>query len=334
MKQGIYVYGIIKTREPQDFGEIGIGDDGASSVLTVGVQDIAAVVSHSPLTAYDSLSRERVVKDLATHQLVIESAMQRFTVLPVKFGTMVETEDDVLPFLENGAHLLHNELNKVQGKIELDVVAWWDLQKILTAIARQNEQIQAKQQEIAMKGDQVSAQDKLALGQLIAQALKAEEARYQQVILQTLKQEAVDVCMHEVTGDKMIFNSAFLLEKSKEPSFDAAMHSLDQRLESTVNFRVVGPLPPYSFSTIVFKKLDPESIEAAKKTLGLTGDFTEKTLRDAYHQLAQKYHPDKTGEEDSAEEFQQIHDAYNILKDLIEHRLIHVEVYRWQEEMQ
>jgi hypothetical protein len=334
MKQGIYVYGIIKTREPQDFGEIGIGDDGASRVLTLGVQDIAAVVSYSPLTTYASLPRERVVKDLATHQLVIEKVIQRFTVLPVKFGTMLETADDVLPFLQNGAHLLNNELDKVKEKIELDVVAWWDLQKILAAIARQNEQIQAKQQEIAMKGDQVSAQDKLALGQLIAQALKAEEDRYQQVILQTLKQEAVDVCVHEVTGDKMIFNTAFLLEKSKEQTFDVAMHGLDQKLESTVNFRVVGPLPPYSFSTIVFKKSDPESIEAAKKTLGLAGDFTEKTLRDAYHQLAQKYHPDRTGEEHSAEEFQQIHDAYNTLKDFIEHGLIHVEVYRWQEEMQ
>jgi hypothetical protein len=334
MKNGIYIYGIIKTLEPQDFGEIGIGDTAASRVLTIGVKDIAAVVSRSPLTTYDSLSREMVVKDLATHQLVIEKVMQRFTILPVKFGTIVETENDVLPFLERGAHLLNNELDKVKGKIEQDVVAWWDLPKILATLSRQNEQIQARQLEIALKGEQASTEEKILLGQLIAQALKSEKARYQQVILQTLKQETVDVCWHEVTGDKMILNTAFLLEKQKEPAFDTAIHSLDQRLENTVNFRVVGPLPPYSFSTIVFKKTDPASVEAAKKTLGLTGDFTERTLRDAYHQLAQKYHPDKTGGEASAEEFQQIHDAYNTLKDFIEHGLIHIEVYRWQEEMQ
>jgi DnaJ-domain-containing protein 1 len=334
MKNGIYIYGIIKTSEPQEFGEIGIGNNGASRVLTLGSKDIAAVVSRCPLKAYDSLTKERVVKDLATHQLVIEKVMARFTILPVKFGTIVESEDDLITFLENSFSLLNDELSKAKGKIELDVVAWWDLQKILATISRHNEQIQAKQQEIAMKGEQASTEDKIMLGKLIEQAMQAEKARYQQVILQTLKQETVDVCLHELASDKMILNTAFLLEKNKEKSFDTAIHDLDQKLESIVNFRVVGPLPLYSFSTIVFKKIDPMRVEEAKKTLGLAGELTEKTLRDAYHQLAQKYHPDKTGGEASTENFQQIHDAYSTLKDFFEHGLIYAEVYQWKEEIQ
>jgi hypothetical protein len=328
MKNGIYIYSILKTSKPQEFGEIGIGDKAASRVLTLGFKDIAAVVSSSPLVAYDFLSKEKVVRDLAIHQLVIEKAMERFTTIPVKFGTMLETEEEVIKLLEKGYPLLNNELEKAKGKIELDVVAWWDLQKILATISHQNDQVQARQQEIAMKGGQVSTEDKIMLGQLIEQALKAEKARYQQVILETLKQETVDVCLHDLVGDKMVLNTAFLLEKKNEKSFDTAIRSLDQKLEGTINFRVVGPLPLYSFSTIVFKKIDPERIEEAKKTLGLAGEITEKTLRDAYHQLAQKYHPDKTSGED-ATEFQLIHDAHSILKDFIENGLMHVEVYRW-----
>jgi len=148
MKDGIYIYGVIKTSEPQEFGEIGIGNNGASRVLTLGLQDIAAVVSRCPLKAYASLTEEMIVKDLAIHQLVIEKVMQRFTILPVKFGTMVEADDDVTTFLEKGSPLLNNELDKAKGKMELDVVAWWDLQKILAAISRHNEQVQAKQQEL------------------------------------------------------------------------------------------------------------------------------------------------------------------------------------------
>jgi hypothetical protein len=331
MKNGIYIYSIIKTSKSQEFGEIGIGDKVASRVLTLGFKDIAAVVSSSPLVAYDFLSKEKVVRDLAIHQLVIEKVMERFTTIPVKFGTMLETEEELL---EKGYPLLNTELEKATGKIELDVVAWWDLQKILATISHQNDQVQARQQEIAMKGGQVSTEDKIMLGQLIEQALKAEKARYQQVILETLNQETVDVCFHDLASDKMILNTAFLLEKKNEKSFDAAVHSLDQKLESIINFREVGPLPPYSFSTIVFKTTTPERIEAARKTLGLTGEITEKTLRDAYHQLAQKYHPDKTSGEDSTEEFQLIHDAYSTLKDFVENGSMHVEVYRWKEEMQ
>ena len=333
MKNGIYIYGIIKTNEPQMFGEIGIGDEIASKVYSIMFKDIAAIVSRSPLTTYDSLNKEKVIKDLANHQLVIEKVMQHFTIIPVKFGTMVETEDEVVKFLEQGYALLSNELDKAKGKIELDVVVWWDLQKILAALPEHNEQIQAKQQEIALKGEQVSEEEKIILGHFIEQTLKTEKDRYQQVILQTLKQEAVEVCLHDSAGDKMILNTAFLLEKKNEGSFDLAVRNLDQKLENTVNFRVVGPLPPYSFSTIVFKKIDPERVKEAKKTLGLTGEITEKTLRETYHQLARKYHPDKKGDED-ATKFELIHDAYSTLESFLEKGLMHVEVYRWKEEIQ
>lgn len=100
MKNGIYICGIIKTSSPQEFGEIGIGNDVASNVQTIGYKDLAAVVCNSPLLVYDSLTKEQVVKHLATHQFVIEKVMERFTIVPVKFGTMVETEDEVIQFLE------------------------------------------------------------------------------------------------------------------------------------------------------------------------------------------------------------------------------------------
>jgi Gas vesicle synthesis protein GvpL/GvpF/DnaJ domain len=329
---GIYIYGIIKTSKPQEFGEIGIGDKTASHVLTIRFKDIAAVISNSPLTVYSSLSKEKVLKDLAIHQLVIEKVMKRFTIIPVKFGTVIETQNEVSKFLEQDYVLLSNELSKAEGKIELDVVACWDLAKILAAISHHNEQIQEKQQEIMMKGGQVATEDKIMLGQLIAQALKAEKARYQQLMLQTLKQETVDVCLHDLANDEMIFNAAFLLETKNEESFNTLVHTLDQKLENTVNFRVVGPLPLYSFSTIVFEKIDPERIEEAKKTLGLTEEITGKSLRDAYHQLAQKYHPDKRSGE-ASQEFQQIHEAYIVLKNFIEHGLMHTKVYRWKENL-
>ena len=78
MKNGIYIYGIIKTSGPQEFGRIGIGDK-ASEALTIGFKDVAAVVSRSPLMVYDSLAKEKTVKDLVTHQFVIEKVMETFT---------------------------------------------------------------------------------------------------------------------------------------------------------------------------------------------------------------------------------------------------------------
>ena len=331
-QHGIYIYGIIKTGDPQEFGEIGIGNK-ASQVLTVGFKDLAAVVSKSPFVVYDSLAKEKTVKDLVTHQFVIEKVLEGFTIIPVKFGTMVESEDEAIKFLEKGYSLLSNELCKMEGKIELDVVAGWELPKILAAVLRHNGQIQKKQNEIAMQGDKVSLEDKVALGKLIEQALKTEKAGYSELILQTLQKETIDVCLHDLANDEMIFNGAFLLEKKNEEFFNEVVNSLDQKLENTVNFRVVGPLPLYSFSTILLEKIDPRRLEEAKKTLGLNGELTDKAVREAYHQLAQKCHPDKSSGEDSPN-FHLIHSAYRTLKNFIENGLMHVEVYRWEKDLE
>ncbi len=348
MKNGIYIYGIIRTSGPQEFGKIGIGDK-ASEVLTIGFKDIAAVVSRGPLMVYDSLAKEKTVKDLVTHQFVIEKVMESFTIIPVKFGTMVETEDEATEFLGKGYCLLSEELRKMEGKIELDVVASWELPKILAAIYRDSPQIQNKQKEIAMKGDKVSIEDKITLGKFIEQALKDKKASYHQLFLQTLEKEAVDACLHDLANDEMIFNAAFLLEKKNEQLFNEVVHSLDRKLENTVNFRVVGPLPLYSFSTLLLERIDPGRVEEARKTLGLNGEITDKTVRDAYRQRAKLYHPDKSSEEDSKDfhhchpdkssgensmDFHHINAAYRTLKNFIEQGLMQVEVYRWEKGLQ
>ena len=54
MNEGMYIYGIIKTSDAQEFGAIGIGDQ-PSNVVTVGYKDTAAVVSRArwrPMTPW------------------------------------------------------------------------------------------------------------------------------------------------------------------------------------------------------------------------------------------------------------------------------------------
>ena len=328
---GFYIYGFVSTGESQEFGDIGIGNT-ASKVLTLGFKDVAAVVSESPLVVYNSLAKEKTVKDLVTHQFVIEKVMERFTIVPAKFGTMVETGDEALAFLRQGYSLLRNELSKMEEKIEMDVVARWDLAKILAAISRHNPLVQEKQKELALKGSKASVEDKIALGKVIGQALQTEKARYQQLILQTLKEGAVDVRLHNVADDEMIFNAGFLVGKEGEKFFTEAINVLDRDLEDTVYFRVVGPLPVYSFSTILLERIDPRKFEEAKKVFGLDGEITDKTVRDAYRQLAQKCHPDRSSGTDTLD-FHLVHSAYRTLKDFTEKGLMHVGVYQWENDI-
>jgi hypothetical protein len=92
---GKYVYCIIQSTEPTSFGSIGIGAE-PMEVYTIGYQDIAAVVSDTPLEVYDP-TRENVL----SHESVNERVMHDFTVIPMSFGTVFKTADDIVELLRS-----------------------------------------------------------------------------------------------------------------------------------------------------------------------------------------------------------------------------------------
>jgi hypothetical protein len=49
----------------------------------------------------------------------------------------------------------------------------------------------------------------------------------------------------------MILNAAFLVEKAREPEFDAAIQALDAEMNNLMTFKYIGPLPPFNFVDLV-----------------------------------------------------------------------------------
>src|SRR5215211_3805249 len=89
VEEGKYVYCIIKSPKPREFGQIGIGE-GTNSVYTVHFGELAAVVSDTPIRIYDP-TRENVL----AHEFVNETVMREYTVIPMSFGTLFRSEEDV-----------------------------------------------------------------------------------------------------------------------------------------------------------------------------------------------------------------------------------------------
>jgi hypothetical protein len=327
MKTGLYLYGVIPTQEHQRFGALKVGKLTAPDVWTTGSHGLAMVVSSVPMTDYSTLTREEVVRALALHQLVVEKVMQRFTIIPVKFGTMLETEDEVAQLLENEQELLEATFATLAGKIELDVTATWEIAKMVPLVVQHNPKLQELQQQLAYKDEQSSMQEQLQLGQTIAQAMNAEKERYQQRIVQVLQPNIEEICIRDLVKDEMVFSAAFLLMKDAEAQFEVALNELDQQLESRLNFRIVGPLPPYSFATLHIHRLTASDIDDAKKTLGLTGDVSKTAAREVYRQLAKEYHPD-TADEADVSKFQRIQAAYEVVTNFITYGSFYAEIHR------
>jgi hypothetical protein len=243
--EGKYVYCIIKTEAPLSFGPLGIGADPAMT-YTVNYRDIAAVVSNTPMVVQDP-TRDNVL----AHQRVNETVMQQHTVIPMSFGTVFKTEDDIVELLRSAYDAFIDVLNKMQAKFEFGLKVLWDREQIIREIEEEDEDIRRLKGEIStQKGSTYFA--RMQYGRLIDAALQARSERYVAEIFQALRDVSVASRSNKPIGDRMIMNAAFLVAREMEPAFDARVKDIGQRYEK-LTFKYTGPWPPYNFVNIRLK---------------------------------------------------------------------------------
>jgi len=316
---GIYIYCIIATDKKISFGPIGIGP-GGKEVRTLPYRGVAAVISSSLPPLPNPKDKEALIRQLALHQSVVEKVMANYTVLPIKFGTTLDSMEDVEMVLRKAHAEFKNTLDQINNKIELDVVALWKGDQIFKDIATEDKEIQRLREEVASKSPEDSHDHKIRLGKMVESALTKKREKYVEDILKTLGSWVDSFRLHRIVADKMVMNAAFLIDRRAERKFDSEIRGLNEKFGERINFRCVGPLPPYSFNTIEIGRVEFSAIDEARKTLGLDEEATLSTIKEAYRKLALKYHPDQNNGSLAVQgQFEKICQAYQLMTDYCQH---------------
>jgi len=246
--RGKYVYCIINSEKPLKFGEIGIGAE-PPDVYTIHYRNLAAVVSDAPLEVLDS-TRDNVL----AHERVNETVMHDHTVIPMSFGTIFKTHDDIVELLRSAFDAFGDVLNKMQNKLEFGLKVLWDPDQAVKAVESEDEDIAKLKKEIsAQKGPTYFA--RMQYGRLVDSALQARSERFVASILNELRDVSVASRINKPIGDKMIMNAAFLVSRNQENAFDKKIKDIAGRLDQ-LTFKYTGPWPPYNFVNIRLK-LEP-----------------------------------------------------------------------------
>ena len=244
---GRYVYGIVQTKERMDFGKIGIGGAG-ESVYTVNYMDIAAVVSKTPVAIFDP-TRENAL----AHEHVIETVMKNHTIIPMSFGTVFRTDDDIREVLKSIFASLKDVLKQMSGKLEFGLKVNWDRDQIIEELKQQDEEIRRFHQEIIRKQLQSTYFARMQLGRMIDKALAERATQYVRDIYEALRGVCVASRDNQPIGDKMIMNAAFLVDRSREGEFDSVVNKIARKYGKRLKFKYTGPWPPYNFVNIRLK---------------------------------------------------------------------------------
>ncbi|MGH2977034.1 MAG: GvpL/GvpF family gas vesicle protein [Gaiellaceae bacterium] len=222
----LYLYGVTRPREvPQRLGE--------QKVFLVAAEERAAVVSELHEGPVEATRR-----NLLAHADVVEHLHEEAVVLPARFGYVLESRDEALELLELPE--IEELLERHKRTCELTLKGKYE-ESVLAEVGAGLQPLRDAYRA------EPSVEVGIALGEAVGERLAERRARDQSLVLDELRPLIRDVVVGEPAGEFAAFDLALLAERDGVAAIEARLEELSSRLSPPLHFKLVGPLPPYSF---------------------------------------------------------------------------------------
>lgn len=234
-----YVYGVVRADTSPPAVE---GIAGARLEL-IAAGEVAAITSVAP-GEYLEAGRD----ELLAHSRVLEAALEKGTVLPMRFGVVLPDEAALRERLlaEHGDELTA-QLGEMDGKVEVSLKGLYDEEAILREIVAGDPGIARLRERIAGKPEAATYYERIQLGEGIAAAFAESQERDTTKIVEELRPHAEAVVVGEPVHERMALNASFLVSRAGLGAFDRAVEEIGEREAARMRLRYTGPLPPHSF---------------------------------------------------------------------------------------
>lgn len=245
--ENIYLYCIIEEPSFRSFGSLGISRRG-DEVHTLSYKDLSCVISSVPMAELQ-INRSNML----SHQKVIEEVIKNYTALPVRFGTIASSVEEVRSLMMKRYYEFKNLLRAMDNKVEMGLKAFWlDLNRVFNEIAKADHNLNKLINNLKKKKN-ISLDESISVGEEVKKALDEKRENEVQKIILPLKSQSVDYVKNDILRDIMILNYAFLIDKRQEPGFDDLVTVLSEKYKNRFKFKYIGPSPPYNFVNIFIK---------------------------------------------------------------------------------
>jgi len=255
IKNGKYIYCIIASDYDSNFGPIGIGGRG-DLVSTIGYRGLSMVVSDHTLSKF-IINPENIL----AHQKVIEAVMKEFrSVLPIRFGTIAATPDEIRNLLNRRYSEFMELLRQFENKVELNIRGTWkNIRMIYKEIDKEHAELQKIREEIEKLQDQEKRNLKIAeAGKLVEHALIEKKEEETGKIIDAFRRSVFEYKHNKTSGDAIFMNTAFLVNSGREVEFDNIMADIGVKYQYRSDFVYTAPLPIFNFIDL---KIFPEKWE-------------------------------------------------------------------------
>jgi hypothetical protein len=244
-----YVYGIIPAAETDGWRRGADIDGPLGKVRVVEAGDLAALVSTLPP---DHTPGRR--EDLDAHRHVLGLAVERGTVIPLRFGMVMDGEDVVRQQLLDRHHPeLIGLLRMLEDRVQMTIRALYAEGALLRGAIDGDAEIARLSAAVQGRSEMESRRERIELGERVAAAVEARREQDEHVLLDHLQPLVSDLRVDPGGSERVAFNAHLLIRRSRRAVLDEAVATLGRQLDGYLALRYLGPLPPYSFSELSLK---------------------------------------------------------------------------------
>src|SRR4051794_13162357 len=199
-----YVYGVVRARggtKPKGKGIAG------KPLRVVAADGIGALTSDVPAGDLEA-GRE----ELMTHSRVLEGALEKGVVLPMRFGVVMPDEAAVRSeLLDAHREELEAQLDEMAGKVEMNVKAIYDEGAVLSEVLAENGDIARLRESIHGRSEDGTYYQRIELGERIVAALDEKREADEGAIVEQLSPHALAIEVAPPMHERMAVNAAFLV---------------------------------------------------------------------------------------------------------------------------
>jgi hypothetical protein len=240
----VYVYGVVPSQEAQmPRAERGVGE-ATPEVRVVTAGDLGALVSDVP-AGWTSARRA----DLEAHERVLGEVVARGTVLPMRFGVIMDSEAHVRDeLLLRHADFLRTGLERLENMVQMTLKVFYAEEALLRAVLRRHPDLKQRSDALRQRPLEHAQGARIALGRDVAQAVEAQRGADQQILVAALSRAVADLRVEPPASERLALHAQLLVDRDHRQELDDCVRRLSVDHEGYLAFRYVGPVAPYSFA--------------------------------------------------------------------------------------
>jgi len=249
----LLVYAIVSAKNnPEKLFSLlpGIKGISGTSLFSVPFDEVIAVVCE--INRIDLNANQ---SDAIEYARVIESLAEDFALLPMRFGSVMESTQAVHSMLERNLNEILKNLEKVDHKCEFGIKIFCDYEKIRSDLKVKTENIVKPNSEPG-QGTKSSIYFDYVNQKLKEHRLEELLMTFVDSVIAEIKERLARLNsenkIRKIGAEKNIIDVVFLFKKDNKDELIKMVESI-QNQYAGIKFVLTGPWPPYSFIDITIK---------------------------------------------------------------------------------